>query len=216
MSNLLSIQKLTQHFSKNDKITIFDIGAFDFSESISFKRYFPNADVYGIEADKINYNNSYKVANSEGIKTFNLAMADFNGKTTFWPSLRETKMNKDWRYAGSIVKPILKENSNEAINHTVTFDTEGYEVETIKFDTFCENNGITNVDFIHIDVEGAEDKVLSNLGKYKPLYIYAETEHFKTKNYENKLTLDEFDLLMDSLGYKINARLMYDTLYEKK
>jgi FkbM family methyltransferase len=216
MGEHLVFEKLKEKFSQDDNLTIFDIGACDFSEGIGLKHTFPNSDVYGIEADKINFDRHSPQAIVRGVKAFNLAFADFDGKTTFYPSLFETNKQIDWRFAGSIVKPILKENSNEAINHSVTYDDKGVEVETMRIDTFCEKNSIKKIDFIHIDVEGAEDKVLSTLGDFRPEFIFAETHHFNVKNYDNKINLNEFDNLLDSLGYKVSHRFTYDTLYEKK
>jgi hypothetical protein len=76
-------------------------------------------------------------------------------------------------------------------------------------------NNIPKIDYIHIDVEGAEDKVLSSMGRFKPYFIYAETAHLDVKSYENKLNLKEFDMLMEQLGYKIYQRFESDTLYNK-
>jgi len=208
-------QVVRQKLSELSNLVLFDIGACDFSEGVNFKRIFPNSDVYSIEADKINYERHYRAANKNGVKTFNVAFSDENGTATFYPSIFETKKNIDWRYAGSIVKPLLKENSNEALNHTVSYDMNGYEVRTVKIDTFCIENNIPKIDYIHIDVEGAEDKVLSSMGRFKPLFIFAETAHFDKKSYENKLNLKEFDILMEQLGYKIYERFEYDTLYNK-
>jgi FkbM family methyltransferase len=216
MGENLVLKKLKDSFLQDENLTIFDIGACDFSEGLMLKSQFPNADVYGIEADKINFDNHSPKAIQKGIKAFNLAFADFDGKTTFYPSLFETNIQVDWRFAGSILKPILKKNSNEAINHSVTYDDKGVEVETMRIDTFCNKNSINKIDFIHIDVEGAEDKVLSTLGDFRPKFIFAETYHFEIKNYDNKITLDEFDGLLESLGYKMSHRFKYDTLYEKK
>ena len=216
MGEHLVFEKLKEKFSQNDNLIIFDIGAYDFSEGIELKSQFPNADIFGIEADKINFDKHSTEAIKKGIKAYNLAFADFDGKTIFYPSLFDLNKQIDWRFAGSIIKPILKENSNEAINHSVTYDNDGVEVETIRIDTFCEKNSINKIDFIHIDVEGAEDKVLSTLGNFRPEFIFAETYHFDVKNYDNKVNLNEFDDLLDSLGYKVSHRFIYDTLYEKK
>ena len=209
------IQKLSQVSRASNNLILFDIGACDFVSGIGFKRIFPNATVYSIEADKINYERHYRTANRFGVKPFNLAFSDTDGTTTFYPSVFETKKNVDWRYAGSIIKPLVKENSNEALNHTVTYDLNGYEVETIRIDTFCKKNNIPKIDYIHIDVEGAEDKVLSSLGRFRPLFIYAETAHFEVKSYENKLNLEQFDSFMWQLGYNVFQRFQYDTLYSK-
>lgn len=206
---------LSEHFQHTDKLVMFDIGACDFSEGINLKHIFRNSDVYGIEADKINYERHYRTAKKYGVNTFNIAFSDENGKAIFYPSVFETNKKIDWRYAGSLVKPLLKENSNEALNHTVTYDINGYEVETIRIDTFCKKHNIPKIDYIHIDVEGAEDKVLSTMGTFKPKFIFAETAHFEVKSYENKLNLEQFDFLMESFGYKLVQRFEYDTLYTK-
>lgn len=215
MGSGLIIKKLLQKFSEYDRITIFDIGACDFTDSIFFKKSFPNANVYAIEADKVNYERNYENAKIYEIKTFNIALSDVDGKTTFYPSLLDTNTQVEWRYAGSIVKPIFKENSNEASNYSVIYDDNGYEVETMRLDSFCEKEKIHKIDFIHIDVEGAEDKVLCAMGKLKPSLIFAETYHFRVKNYNNTINLEQFDELMFSLGYNISQRFEYDTLYEK-
>lgn len=210
------LEILKSKFSENDFLTFFDIGAFDFSEGINLKYSFPNSEVYAIEADKINFNNHSQRAINNGVKVFNVAFSNSNGKSNFYPSLYETQKKMDWRCAGSIIKPIFKENSSEAINHTVTYDDKGVEVITVRFDTFCQDNSITKVEFIHIDVEGAEDIVLSTLGDFRPEFILAETHHFTVKNYDTETTLQEFDNLLNTLGYKIRQRFTYDTLYEKK
>jgi len=216
MAEQIVIQKLNERFSKDEKLTMFDIGSCDFTEAMHLKQLFPNADVYGIEADKTNFDRHSQKAINNKVKPFNLAFADFDGTTTFYPSLFETEKKIDWRFAGSIIKPILRENTNLAINHPVTYDDKGVEVETMRIDTFCKKHSITKIDFIHIDVEGAEDKVLSTLGELRPQFIYAETWHFQVKNYDNKINLEEFNKLLESLGYEILQRFTYDTLYQKK
>ena len=56
----------------------------------------------------------------------------------------------------------------------------------------------------------------TTLGNFRPEYIFAETQHFQVKNYDNKINLEEFNKLLESLGYQISQRFTYDTLYEKK
>jgi len=138
-----TIDKLLEHFQTSENITILDIGACDFSEGIMLKQQFPNSEVYGIEADKINFEKNCVLAIEKGINVFNLALGDYNGKITFYPSLFEINQNIEWRFAGSIVKPIFKENSNEAINHNVTYDKEGYEIDVMRLDSFCIRNNIS-------------------------------------------------------------------------
>jgi FkbM family methyltransferase len=208
--------QLYSELSKLDVKTIFDIGACDFGDSIKLKKEFPNADVYAVEADPINYFRNYSQAETYGIKTFNFGMSDTTGKATFYPSLYEKQQNIDWGYAGSLVKPLLKPDTNEALNHTVIYHTEGIQIPTKRFDEFCEEINVVRIELLFIDVEGAEYKVMSSLGDIRPKLIFAETHHYQVKNFENEIDLNQFDELMFSLGYEIVDRLQYDTLYRHK
>ena len=70
---------------------------------------------------------------------------------------------------------------------------------------------IKKIDYMHIDVQGAEYKVVVGLGDLRPTYIFAETCEFET--YDTGVTLSDFDELMKEKGYKIIQRHDYDTLY---
>lgn len=214
--NKSKTEKLIDKFSNEESLIFFDIGSFDFSESIFLKELFPKSTIYAFEADYTNFENHKNIAIENNIMAYNMAMSDLDGEIIFYPSLFETEKKIEWRVAGSIVKPFLKENSNEAINHTVTYDVDGYNVKSVRLDSFCIKNKIEKINYIHIDVEGAEYKVLSCLDRFKPYYIFAETEHFVTKNFDNKINLSEFDIYMENIGYKISDRYEYDTLYELK
>lgn len=196
--------------------TIFDIGACDFQDSIVLKNQHPKAEVYAVEADPTNYFNNYKRAENYGIKTYNFAMSDTTGTIRFYPSLYETTQKRNWRYAGSIIKPLLKPDTNEALNHSVIYDTEGIDIPTKRFDEFCREIKVDEIDLLFIDVEGAEYKVMNSLGTIRPKLIFAETAHYEVKSFDNEINLKEFDELMFSLDYEIVERLQYDTLYRIK
>ena len=90
----------------------------------------------------------------------------------------------------------------------------GYEVQIVRLDTFCELNNIDHIDYLHIDVQGAEKFVIEGLGILKPYFIFAETCEFAT--YESGITTEEFDSYMNNLGYEIVKRFRDDTLYKLK
>ena len=207
-----NLQWINQYNLNKSNLVIFDIGAHNFSDSINFKRNFPNASVYAFEADVVNVEKYGKNAEDNGVKVINFAMSDVNGEATFYNS--ETLNGNEWTCSGSLMKPITKDGTKEEVCHPgLLYNTDGYLVKTIKFETFCDENKITpNV--LHIDVQGAEKSVMSAVGKYRPELIFAETCEFDT--YETNTNLKEFDDLMFSLGYEIKQRLEYDTLYINK
>jgi len=201
---------VNQYVSKKE-IVIFDIGAHNFVDSINFKRSFPNANVYAFEADKVNVEKYGENAEAFGVKVINVAVSDTNGEATFYNS--ETMNGKEWTCSGSLMKPVTINGTNEGTHAGLLYNLEGYQVKTMKFETFCDENKITpNV--VHIDVQGAEKIVMSAIGKYRPEIVFAETCEFDT--YETNTSLKEFDDLMFSLGYEIKQRLQFDTLYLHK
>jgi len=207
------IEHIIANFADLNNLVIFDIGACDFSDSISFKRAFPNSTVYAFEPDRHNLINFSESAINSGIQVIPFALSDENGVVTFYPS--DNLNGKEWKYSGSLLKPIVKPGTQEGINHAgLIFDTRGYDVPIKKLSTFCDEEGITKVDYIHIDVQGAEIKVLSALEHIRPKLIFAETCEFDT--YDTGITLSDFDKFMEASGYNIHTRYQYDTLYIHK
>ena len=202
--------------SKEASIIFFDVGANSFSFGLYTKQIYPNATVYGFEADITVFNTAAKnkkIVKTDGLHYFNKAVSDINGVATFYPSL--SWKDKEHRASGSICVPVVDETTNTMLNgyHNLRFDMAGYEIETTRLDTFCAAEKITNIDYLHIDVQGAEDKVIRGMGELRPKYVYAETNLFGTSLYETTTTLGDFDTMMTSLGYSIFDRTNSDTLY---
>lgn len=203
------LRLLEEIFGNEQGLVVFDIGACNFNESRQFKETL-NADVYAFEPDKDNIEAHREAAEKAGVRVFPIALSDEDSETIFYPS--DNLDGNTWRYSGSLIKPVVKEGTSEGVfHHGLIYNLDGYRVITKRFDTFCKENNIMKVDFVHIDVQGAETKVLSALGEYRPRLIFAETCEFET--YETGTTLEEFDYFMSQLGYEIKQRYLYDTAY---
>lgn len=198
-----------QHIiGKTDGLIIFDIGAHNFQDSINMKSTFPNSDVYAFEPDVLNIKKYADNARSSGVKVFDFAMSDELGETTFYNS--ETLKGQEWTCSGSLMKPVTKGDTNEGLHEGLLYNLSGYNVQIKTIKEFCDSENISP-DVIHMDVQGAETKVMRGIGNYRPKIIFAETCEFHV--YETHSSLEEFDSLMFSLGYKIVERLPHDTLY---
>ena len=206
---------IQQVLPNKQDLVIFDIGSFNFSDSINLKRAYPSAKVYAIEADKLNYDTYSQGAISADVSTHYFAITDKTGEVTFYPSRNISFNNNEqldnWTCSGSILKPI------ESADPRIKYDMEGFTVPSIRLDDFCEQNGIDHIDVIHMDVQGNEYWALKGLGDNKKLYpkiLYCETFEFHT--YESGgLKLEDLDQLLFSMGYQIGLRLQFDTLYIK-
>lgn len=195
---------------EKDTLTIFDVGAFNFDDSISFKKEFPNSKVYAFEAFNYNYQTYGNWAIQNGVNIYNLAISDTNGETTFYNS---TDLNgRQWTCSGSILKPSAKEGVE--IHEGLHYNKEGVKVQTMRLEDFCVSNQIENIDVIHMDVQGAEYYAVKGLGKFRPKILFCETCEYES--YEGSLTLNDLDKLLFEMGYEIKERLIYDTLYVLK
>jgi FkbM family methyltransferase len=195
-------------YDKNEKLIVFDIGAFNFGEGIVYKQMFPNIEVYAFEPDRFNLSNYRTVAEQAGIYVVPVALSDTDGECIFYSSLGNHTCS------GAIIKPIVEEGTKKQKGYNFEFDLDGYSIQTVRFDTFCKLNNINHVNYVHMDTQGAETKVINSLGNMRPDFIFAETCAFD--EYETNTNLEEFDSLMVSLGYKIHTRFQYDTLYMNK
>ena len=188
----INLKWLTDNFG-DTPMNMFDIGCADIGgDTRSFKTALPNAAIYAFECA-----NSWKERNSIyskefDINYFHVAMSDKNDTMTFYPS--EKYNGQTWPYSGSICKPTATD-----MPHGSFVWGEPYTVETIRIDTFCDTHNVTP-DFIHIDAQGAEYKILSNLGKYRPWAIWAEVSEFEGC-YDTNTTYSKFKQMMNDFGY---------------
>lgn len=195
---------------KEDDFILFDVGAADFKDSISLRNNFPNSKIYCFEPDETNLTTSDKISESYNLNIHPFGISDQDGTFQFYSS--ERLNDTIWKFSGSFIKPKVKEGTSEGYYHNgLIFNMEGKEIRTYRIDTFCNENGIDKIDFMHLDVQGAETKVIMGLGEIRPSIIFAETCEYDT--YETNTNLQEFDKLMEDHGYQIKERFQYDTLY---
>ncbi len=132
--------------------TIFDIGANTGLYSLMAKTINPNADVYAFEPvervyDKLSYNN---LLNNYDIKCEKKAISNRDGSALIY--------DQDTEHTYSIT-----------VNKDTTTDGEKaipIRIETVRLDTFIQQNNISRIDLLKIDVETHEVEVLEGLGKY--------------------------------------------------
>ena len=75
------------------------------------------------------------------------------------------------------------------------------------------NNSIKNIDFMHIDVEGAEHRVIQGFGNIRPKLIWAETYLGKDYCGENAYDISELQNMFLKMGYVVVEKTTADTLY---
>lgn len=175
--------ELLYFFKKNESLIFFDIGACEAEDSIRYSLLFPNARIFAFEPRKDNCEKAidlikkYKVTN---IVLENIALSNKNGVADFFLSEGEPddfKNNENWNYgnkSSSLLAP-----TDEIKNHTswISFNKK-IEVKTQRLDDYVADKAISQIDFMHIDVQGAERMVLEGSGNFidKIKMIWTEVE----------------------------------------
>ena len=168
--------------------TIFDVGANKGEWSELVANIYPDALILAFEpVPEIFLLMQQKLAafSSSKLHLAQIALSDTAGEIVFYQNAKQ-----------SLFSSLYPREDNQTLKEI--------KVETIKGDIYCRENGIDTIDFLKIDVEGAELKVLKGFygmlekGKirviqfeYGEMYISART-----------FLKDCFDLLIP-LGYKI-------------
>lgn len=155
--------ELNTFFQKDDDLIIFDIGSCEGEDSIRYSKMFKNSKIYAFEPLKKNYNKALDNLKNYDIKNVTLtqeALSNFIGSSKFYVSSGHPNyLNNtyDWDYgnkSSSLLPPICENQPN-----WMSFSEEE-NIKTNTVNNFCENNNINKIDFIHMDVQGAELLVL--------------------------------------------------------
>ena len=169
-----------------DNITnILEFGSYDGGDGIRYKYYFPNANVFSIEASPNCFNN-IKFLEQYDLNVFNYAINDYDGFIDFYETYDID--NKNYAPCGSINKDLISFKGSFPEHDLVI--KKKFKIECIRIDTFCNKLNIEYIDLIHIDTEGSELNVLNSFGKIRPKLIYIEVKsdtHDFTSIIKNKL-----------------------------
>lgn len=130
-------------FNQREKMVVLDVGA-NIGIVTDYMRPYCQK-IYAIEPSSQNFEalkENKRFNQWDNVELFKLAIADKEGKMT------------------------LHSNNNNCTSHSLVlnYNQGGEEVETMAIDTFLKKNKIKEVDFMKLDVEGAEEMILRSEG----------------------------------------------------
>ncbi|MDB5228746.1 MAG: hypothetical protein JWN78_2939 [Bacteroidota bacterium] len=154
---------LSEIIDQYEAIVIFDIGACEGESSVRYARLFPNASIYTFEPLPDNFawvQKNIETYQAKNIIPFQLCLSDKEGVMTFYVSSGnpESKGEEDWNY-GNKSSSLLPPAKTKDVHPWLKFDNS-ITVQTATLKSFCSVKNIAAVDFIHMDVQGAELMVL--------------------------------------------------------
>lgn len=183
---------------------IFDIGCADLHDTAQLLNC-TNGNVFAFECNPV-----WETQNLERAKTYknliyyHCAISDHDGTDLFVPS--NTLRGEEWNWSGSICPPDTNLQTKDW-----TWK-QPVEVVVRSIDSVCLENQIVP-NFIHIDAQGAEYKIFKDMIA-RPTAIWCEISEFE--NYQTGVTVNDFNNMMQSKGYKQVFKENCDALYVLK
>lgn len=191
-------------FNPEAALTILDIGGCEGEESIRYSRIFPKATIFSFEPLPKNQEfvlENIKKYEATNVRLVPFAISDEAGTSQFYVSSGHPEnqaSDLDWDF-GNKSSSLLPPDSRN--NHEWLKFNEKIDVPTITLHSFLIDNEIEEVDFIHMDVQGAELKVLLGakdfINKIKAIWL----EVSDLEIYEKQPLRSDVERFMKSNGF---------------
>lgn len=197
---------LTQMFGKNSEMVIFDVGSCEGEDSIRYHNLFPKAHIFAFEPLPSNQGlilqhiKQYKANNITLVKE---ALSDSIGEAEFYVSSGRpegTTVNDSWDY-GNKSSSLLPPDKTTEVHSWLKFKDK-VAVQTNTIEAFCESKSIGEIDYIHMDIQGAELVALKGAREYlkKIKSIWLEVEN--TPLYKNQPLKKDIEAFMLAQGFR--------------
>jgi len=220
-------RELLQLLDKKSSLIVFDIGACEAEDSIRYSNLFPKSNVYAFEPRTDNCAKAkelIKQYNKTNIILENIALSNQNGTAEFYLSegIPETWTNTEaWDFGNKSSSLLAPTDEIKKQTNWLNFKNK-IEVQTLRLDEYISRKNISGIDFIHIDVQGAELMVFEGAGSFfnKIKLIWMEVEAVELyKNQPLKNDIEKFmtehnfvnilDKVDDVSGDQLYANLDY-------
>ena len=175
-------------FKKFKKGFYVDVGAYHpIKGSLTYDLYKSNWSGINIDLSKISID-LFKFSRPKDIN-LRAAITDFNGKTFYYENSPINQQNS------------LKENNS----------AKKIEIDCFKLNTILENYEIKTIDYLNIDVEENDFKVISTFDfkKFNPSLVSIEFNDYEFNNLINS----EINILMEKNNYKLISKFGVTCFY---
>jgi len=205
--------ELRRIFPRGQAIVIFDIGACEAEDSIRYARAFPNAMVYAFEPLPANQSlaaENLRTFEARNVELVPLALSDRTGRASFHISSGRPPdlfSGEDWNY-GNKSSSLLPPAGCSPMYGWLTFE-ETVEVDCETLESFCTRRALRRVDFIHMDVQGAEALVVEGAGELLRDVTAIWLEVAERELYRGQKLRWEIERMMLRRGFILAKRLQH-------
>jgi FkbM family methyltransferase len=198
-----ALRELTQLFNTESHVTIFEIGSCDGQDAIKYAQAFPNSRIFAFEPVPANYKKILEnilASKTTNVDAFQMALSKETGETEMYISAAADQTNAEADDKGNKSSSLLAPDKHLEVFPWCKFD-ETIKVKTDTIRNFCEARKIENIDFIHLDVQGAELMVLEGAGSFLQNIksIWLEVEHIAL--YKDQPLHNHVEQFMNNHGF---------------
>lgn len=196
-----------EHIINLNPKVVFEFGSYDLYHGIYYRQLWPGAEVYCFEPDPNAYKSIKDVADDFDIKLFNCAIANVDEDMMFYPTC---VLGSGMGPSGSIYKHSVY---HKELQRGLQQFKDPIKVQAVTIASFCRDHGINEIDFMHIDVEGAVLEVLDGFGSLRPKIMRVEVGG-RDELFENAPSGKQVNAVIAQMGYTTKLAKEVDILYE--
>lgn len=191
--------ELRTEFGDGAGTVVVDCGACDGLDSIIYSNLMPNAKIFAIEPreDNINLiNENIVLFKKDNIQSVRACLSDVDGEAEFYESFGQSGNVSGWdtgNKSSSIFRP-----SGHVREHPWCQFKEPEKIHAQRFDSL----GILSVSFLHLDVQGAELKVLEGFGNILSSLRMIWLEIACVELYDGQPLKGDVERYIESKGFK--------------
>jgi len=178
---------------------LLDCGAHDGFDSLELVKALGGT-LHAVEAVPEVYEKLVKNTRGEPrIKCYNLALGNSNGKINFYVSGGNAGASSS----------ILAPKDHLADHPDITFE-QRIEADCLTLDTWAEKNKVNRIDFMWLDMQGAEKMMLEASKKILPTVKVIHCEVSMKETYDSVLTYPDFKKWMKTIGFRPEIEILPD------
>lgn len=207
-------EEIRRLLGKDDPV-ILDVGANDGGDSRAFLESFPRARVYAFEPDPRAIRRFRAATPDPRATLFEIAIGDHDGTAEFHVSDAELSpvwglmMPEGWDQSGSLHRP----KDVTKVHPWIKFERT-IEVKLQRLDTWASENHIGQIDFMWVDIQGAEKDLIVGAPETLKRTRFFFTEYSDKQLYEGEPSLEQIASLLPD--FKLIKRWQGDALFRNK
>jgi FkbM family methyltransferase len=183
--------------------TILELGSFDGGDGLRFTKAFPKARIISVEADPDRFKIVKKTLENSHAEVVQSAICAENGPIDWFTGSIDGASHAQ----GSVFKQSDKYKKKFPF---VKQAEKPRQIDGIRLDSLCKKMGVSEIDLLHMDIEGAENLALQGLGVMRPKAVFLE---MRDKLFVNSPSSNVTDKLLRDMGYDLVMHLGIDRFY---